>query len=193
MGLAVLLVGLHLLRQLLFGHFDEVVVLLDGLLDHLPLVLPLLRQMLQQLSLLILHGQSGHDGHVDHGFLNPPGQNHPFKLRNVPRSGCALLRTPSAWLHDPMARPHTAVMRTSHQTYLPPLLRRLQLLLDLLQGWVTPPGQGGVELGDAIKRRGLQDDLEGLPRGALVELDDFHVGDDAPGEVYRVCWERGTG
>lgn len=53
-GLAVLFVGLHLLFQLLFRVFDEVVVLLKGLLDDLPLVLSLPSQVLQQLRLLKL-------------------------------------------------------------------------------------------------------------------------------------------
>lgn len=53
-GLPVLLVGLHLLLKLFLGVLDEVVVLLEGLLDHLTLVLPLLCQVLQQLSLLAL-------------------------------------------------------------------------------------------------------------------------------------------
>lgn len=53
-GLSVLLVGLHLLLKLLFGILDEIVVLFEGLLDHLALVLPLLRQVLQQLRLLTL-------------------------------------------------------------------------------------------------------------------------------------------
>lgn len=59
-GLPVLLVGLHLLLKLFLGVLDEVVVLLEGLLDHLALVLPLLRQVLQQLSLLALEGDREH-------------------------------------------------------------------------------------------------------------------------------------
>lgn len=41
-SLPVLLVGFHLLGQLLFCHLDEVVVFLNGFLDHLSLVLPFL-------------------------------------------------------------------------------------------------------------------------------------------------------
>lgn len=55
-GLPVLLVGLHLLLKLLLGVLDEVVVLLEGLLDHLALMLPLLCQVLQQLGLMALEG-----------------------------------------------------------------------------------------------------------------------------------------
>lgn len=58
-GLPVLLVGLHLLLQFFLGVLDEVVVLLEGLLDHLALVLPLLCQVLQQFSLLALGAEEG--------------------------------------------------------------------------------------------------------------------------------------
>ena len=55
-----LLVGLHLLVELLLGHLAEVVVLLHGLLEHLLLVLPLLSQVLQHLRLVILPAVGGH-------------------------------------------------------------------------------------------------------------------------------------
>lgn len=41
-GFAVLLVGLHLLLELLLGHLDEVVILLKRFLDDLTFVLALL-------------------------------------------------------------------------------------------------------------------------------------------------------
>lgn len=59
MGLPVLLVDLHSLRQPLFGHFDEVVVLLDGFLNDLSLVFPLLCQMFEELGFLTLKENEG--------------------------------------------------------------------------------------------------------------------------------------
>lgn len=86
MGLTVLLVGFHFLRQLLFGHLDEVVVLLDGLLDDLPLVLPLLGQMLQQLSLLVLVWSKRTQWPWGPWGPSPPGQNHPLQTQQHPQS-----------------------------------------------------------------------------------------------------------
>lgn len=57
MGLADLLAQLHLVVQLLLSQPAEVVVLLQGLVKHFPLVLSLLRQLLQDLGLLDLHGR----------------------------------------------------------------------------------------------------------------------------------------
>lgn len=54
MGLPVLLIGLHLLGQLLFRHLDEVVVFLDSFLDHLSLVLSFLCKVFQELCFLVL-------------------------------------------------------------------------------------------------------------------------------------------
>lgn len=54
MGLPVLLVDLHFLGQLLFGHFAEVVVLLNGFLNDLTLVFPLLCQVFEELGFLAL-------------------------------------------------------------------------------------------------------------------------------------------
>lgn len=54
MGLPVLLIGLHLLGQLLFRHLDEVVVFLDSFLDYLSLVLSFLCKVFQELSFLVL-------------------------------------------------------------------------------------------------------------------------------------------
>ncbi|TNN61475.1 hypothetical protein EYF80_028354 [Liparis tanakae] len=55
-GLSVLLVVLHLLLELLLGHAAEVAVLLHGLQQHVPLVVPLLGQGPEDLSLLGLGG-----------------------------------------------------------------------------------------------------------------------------------------
>lgn len=55
-SLPVLLDGLHLLLQFFLGVLDEVVVFLEGLLDDLALVLPLLCEVLQQFGLLALEG-----------------------------------------------------------------------------------------------------------------------------------------
>lgn len=66
MGLPVLLVGLHLLSQFFLCHLDEVVVFLNGFLDHLPLMFSLLCQVLQKLSFLVL---------VEHG-----GRRRPLKV-----------------------------------------------------------------------------------------------------------------
>lgn len=52
LGLSVLFVGLHFVGQLFFRHLTEVVVLLYGFLKHLLLVLPLLRQLLQDLGFM---------------------------------------------------------------------------------------------------------------------------------------------
>lgn len=62
MCLPVLLVGLHFLHQPLLGHLDEIVVFLNGFLDDLPLVLPFPRQVLQELSFLVLNpkGNTGY-------------------------------------------------------------------------------------------------------------------------------------
>lgn len=50
--LSVLFVGLHLVVELLLSHPAEVVVLLQGLVQYLPLVLTLLSQLLQHQGLL---------------------------------------------------------------------------------------------------------------------------------------------
>lgn len=71
--------------------------------------------------------------------------------------------------------------------HLSPLLGRFQLLLDLLQGWVTALRHGGIEFWHTIKRRGLEDDLERLARCTLVQLNDLHVFDDAPAQVHCIC------
>lgn len=57
-GSAVLLVGLHLLVELLFRHLAEVVVLLHGLLQHLLLMLALFSQVLQDLRFVVLEQHS---------------------------------------------------------------------------------------------------------------------------------------
>lgn len=54
---AVLLILLHLHLELLLGHPAEVAVLLQGLEQHLTLMLPLLSQDLQYLCLLGLEGK----------------------------------------------------------------------------------------------------------------------------------------
>lgn len=54
MGLPVLLIGLHLLGQLLFCHLDEVIVFFDSFLDHLSLMLSFLREVFQKFSFLVL-------------------------------------------------------------------------------------------------------------------------------------------
>ena len=54
MGLPVLLIGFHLLGQFFLCHLDEVVVFLDGFLDHLTLVFSLFCQVLQELCFLVL-------------------------------------------------------------------------------------------------------------------------------------------
>lgn len=71
--------------------------------------------------------------------------------------------------------------------YLPPFLSSLQLLLDLHQGRVPTLRHGGVEVWDAVEGRGLEDDLEGLARRPLVQLDHLHVFDDAPAQIHRIC------
>lgn len=50
--LPVLLVSLHLVGQLLFCHFAEVVVLFNGFLQYFFLVLSLLSKLLQDLRLV---------------------------------------------------------------------------------------------------------------------------------------------
>ena len=70
-------------------------------------------------------------------------------------------------------------------SYLPPALRRLQLLLDLLQGRVSAWGDGGVEVVVPLEGGRPQDHLEGLTRGPLVQLDHLHVSDDAQVEVHH--------
>lgn len=70
--------------------------------------------------------------------------------------------------------------------HLPPLLGGLQLLLDLLQGWVTALRHGGVEIWHAVKGRGLEDDFEGLARRPLVQLNHLDIFDDAPAQVYCI-------
>lgn len=63
MCLTVLFVGFHFVGQLLLCHFAEVVVLLDGFLQHLLLVLPLLGQLLQHFCLVGLARQGpGREG-----------------------------------------------------------------------------------------------------------------------------------
>lgn len=54
MGLPVLLIGLHLLGQLLFRHLDEVIVFLNSFLDHLSLMLSFLCEVFQELGFLVL-------------------------------------------------------------------------------------------------------------------------------------------
>lgn len=71
--------------------------------------------------------------------------------------------------------------------HLSPLLGRLQFLLDLLQGRVAALGHGAIELWHPVKGRGLEDDLEGLARRPLVQLNYLHVFDDAPAQVHRIC------
>ena len=61
------------------------------------------------------------------------------------------------------------------RTHSPPVLRRLQLLLDVLQGEVLLGGGGDAVGGVGHGGRGLQDHLEGLARGPLVDGLDVHV------------------
>ncbi|KAG7244253.1 hypothetical protein INR49_004391, partial [Caranx melampygus] len=49
-------------------------------------------------------------------------------------------------------------------------------------GRVAALRHGGVELWHAIKGRGLEDDLEGLARCPLIQLNHLHIFDDAPAE-----------
>ena len=67
------------------------------------------------------------------------------------------------------------------------LLCSLQLLLDLLKRGVLAMGHGGIQLGYAVKRRGLREHLESLARCSLVQLDDLYVFDLAPVEIHRIC------
>lgn len=60
-GLPVLLIGFHLLGQFFFRHLDEVIVLLNGFLDHLPLMFPFLGEVLQELSFLVLGTHKGRE------------------------------------------------------------------------------------------------------------------------------------
>lgn len=71
MGLAVLFVDLHLVVEFLLCHLAEVVVLLQGLVEHLSLMLPLLSQLLQEQGLLRLQREKserdGKEGETERG------------------------------------------------------------------------------------------------------------------------------
>ena len=71
--------------------------------------------------------------------------------------------------------------------YLSPFLSRIQFLLDLLQRRVPAWRNGGVELALAIKRRGPEDDLEGLAGCPLIQLYHLHVFDNAQVQVHHTC------
>lgn len=72
-------------------------------------------------------------------------------------------------------------------THLPPLLRGVQLLLDLRQRRLLAGRRGGPQLRGTIEGRRLQDDLEGLAARALAQLNDLHVPDVAQVQVHHAC------
>lgn len=75
--------------------------------------------------------------------------------------------------------------------YLPPLLRCVQFLLDLLQRGFLAGRSGGLQFGATVEGGRLQDDLEGLAAGALAQLDHLHVADVAQVQVDHALY-RGS-
>lgn len=71
--------------------------------------------------------------------------------------------------------------------HLPSLVRSIQLLLDFLQGGFLARGRDHLQVGAAIEGGRLQDDLEGVPAGALAQLNHLHVPDVTQVQVHHNC------